>query len=92
MPRATRARESRPNAHMMEQSGDATKNAPEWIDTVTWIKISRRNLVQQWREQKEVFAADQHDFYIATAGDGFVQICCCVKASEAAAENDDSCL
>jgi hypothetical protein len=45
--------------------------------------------VQQWREQNEVFPADQQHFYIGAAGNGFVQVSCCVEASKTAARNDN---
>jgi hypothetical protein len=75
--------------HLRFDNPDVTKNAPEWVDNVRWVEISRGNLVQQWREQNEVFPADQQHFYIGAAGNGFVQVSCCVKASKAAARNDN---
>jgi hypothetical protein len=66
-----------------------TKNAPEWIDNVAWVKIARRDFVQQRREESEVFTADQHYFYFGAKRDISVQIPCCIKASEAATDDDD---
>jgi len=78
--------------HLRFDNHDVTKNTAEGIDNVAWIKISRSNLVQQWRKQSKVFIADQHHFHVSVTGDGFVQMFCCVKASEAPTSNNDSLL
>src|ERR1700730_19086202 len=75
--------------HLCFYNRDMTKNAAEGIDNVAWIKISCRNLVQQWCEESEVLVADQHHFHLSMTGDGFVQVFCGVKGGEASTSNND---
>jgi hypothetical protein len=51
-----------------------SENAAEGINNIAWIKISRSNLVQHRREKNEIFAADEHHFYVRPPSEPFIQI------------------
>jgi hypothetical protein len=65
-----------------------TKNAPERIHDVAWIKISSCDLMQHRRKQNEILATDQRHLYVRSTREPFVEVHGRVKAGKAATGDD----
>src|SRR5437879_5972717 len=53
--------------HASHQNFNFTKQLPEGIYDIRDLKIARRDFVEHRREQKEVVATDERDFYRAVS-------------------------
>src|SRR5436309_8668154 len=67
-----------------------TKNPPERIHDVAWIKISGCDFVQHRRKENEILATDQRHLYVRSTREPFVEVHCRVKPGKPAAGNDYS--
>jgi hypothetical protein len=67
-----------------------TKNSPEGINDVAWIKIAGSDLVQHRGKENEILATDQRHLHVRSARQPFVEVHCRVKPGKPATGNDYS--
>src|SRR4029453_12921051 len=77
-------------SHLGFDNLHVTKNSPERIDDVAWIKIARCNLMQHRRKENEILATDQGHLYVRSTREPFLEVHCRVKPGEPTTNDDYS--
>jgi len=57
-------------------------------DDMRDVEVTRRDLVQHRRKEKEILAVDERDLDTWVAGERFIEIQCRIKPAKATAENE----